>query len=68
MTGNFYFESNPSSPAAAASWASITLEEQLRWKGHGSDPIDLSANLGGAGQRWTPPLPTFDELAARRRS
>jgi predicted phosphodiesterase len=52
---------------AAASWASITLDEQLHWRGHGGDPIELSANLGGVGQRWTPPLPTFEELAARRR-
>ena len=53
---------------AAASWATISLDEQLYWTGHGADPIELAVNLGGAGQRWAAPLPTFEELAARRSS
>ncbi len=51
---------------AAGSWATVNLDERLHWTGHGSDRIELSAKLGGADQRWTTPLPTFEELAARR--
>ena len=51
---------------AAASWATITLDERLHWTGHGADPIELSIDLGDADRRWTPPLPPFDELQRPR--
>lgn len=61
-------ESFTTQEKAAASWATVTLDEQLHWHGHGADPIELTVNLGGANQKWTAPLPSFAELAERRRA
>ncbi|MDG2111737.1 MAG: metallophosphoesterase [Actinomycetota bacterium] len=61
-------ESYTTQDEAAASWATLTLDERLQWTGHGDDPIELTVNLGGAGRQWTPPLPSFADLAARRRN
>lgn len=52
---------------AAGSWTTLVLDEHLRWIGHGVDPIEVSVDLGAPDHRWTPPLPMFEELAARRR-
>jgi len=60
-------ESFTTQDEAAASWATLTLDERLHWRGHGADPIELTVNLGGIDRRWTAPLPSFAELAARRR-
>ena len=57
-------ESFTTQDEAAASWATLTLDERLHWRGHGADPIELTVNLGGVGRRWTPPLPPFVELAS----
>ncbi len=61
LTESFTTQGQP-----AASWATITLDEQLHWHGHGADPIELRTSLGGESRRWKPPLPAFDELAANR--
>jgi HAD superfamily hydrolase (TIGR01450 family) len=51
---------------ASGGWAIIEADHQLRWRGYGGDPIELTVNLGGGNRRWTPPLPTFRELARAR--
>ena len=61
-------ESFTTQDEAAASWATLTLDDQLHWRGHGADPIELTVNLGGAARHWTPPIPSFDTLAGRQKS
>lgn len=61
-------ESYTTQGEASASWATFTLDGQLRWSGYGGDPIELTVNLGGVDRRWTSPLPPFAELAARRKA
>ncbi len=51
---------------AAGGWALIEADHQLKWRGYGGDPIELTVNLGGGNQRWMTPLPDFRELARQR--
>jgi HAD superfamily hydrolase (TIGR01450 family) len=51
---------------AAAGWAIIEADHQLRWRGYGGDPIELTVNLGGGNRRWTRPLPPFRQLVRER--
>ncbi|MCP5025341.1 MAG: metallophosphoesterase-domain-containing protein [Actinomycetia bacterium] len=61
-------ESYTTQDQAASSWATLTLDERLHWRGHGADPIKLTVNLGAVDRQWTAPLPPFTDLAAHRRN
>ncbi len=50
---------------ASNGWTTMELDHQLRWCGHGRDPIEVVVNLGGPDRRWTPPLPPFAKLERR---
>ena len=59
-------ESFTTQDEASASWAALTLhDQQLNWRSHGRDPIELTVDLGGPDRRWTAPLPPFAELQRR---
>ncbi len=59
-------ESFTSQGEAAAGWALIEADHELRWRGFGGDPIELTVNLGGGNRRWRPPLPEFGQLRRQR--
>lgn len=49
-------------------WATIELDNKLRWQGFGGDPIELTVDIGAGNRRWTAPLPPLPQVARRRRS
>ncbi len=53
---------------ANGGWALIEADRQLRWRGFGADPIELTVNLGGGNRHWMAPLPDFKELRRRRKT
>jgi Icc protein len=51
---------------ASGGWAVIEADHQLRWRGYGGDPIELTVNLGSGNQRWAQPLPALHTIARKR--
>jgi len=50
----------PSRPAGA--WASIEIGDNICWRTHGEDAIEVSLPLASRNARWVAPLPRFEEL------
>lgn len=42
---------------AAAAWATLEIDDDIRWRTHGRDPIEMTLPLRRPGERWTEPLP-----------
>jgi HAD superfamily hydrolase (TIGR01450 family) len=56
-------ESFTTAPAPAGAWSTIEVGEDIHWKCHGADPMDVRMPRGHV---WISPLPSFDELHRRR--
>lgn len=41
----------------AAAWATLEIEEDIRWRTYGRDPIEVTLALRRPGDRWPEPLP-----------
>lgn len=52
---------------ASGAWAEILVDDQVRWRVHGNDPVYYQAPLRSLNAHWTPPLPDFDILRQDRR-
>ncbi len=52
-------ESFTTGGAPAAAWATLEIGDDIRWRTHGRDPIDVAMPLRRPGERWTPPLPAL---------
>ncbi|MDP7548029.1 MAG: metallophosphoesterase, partial [Alphaproteobacteria bacterium] len=55
-------ESFTTEGAAAAAWASIEVDHEVRWRTHGRDAIALTVPVRGLNAHWRQPLPGFEEL------
>ncbi len=44
---------------AAEAWATLELDETIRWRTHGRDPIEMVLPLRQPGEHWSPPLRPF---------
>ncbi|MDP6345125.1 MAG: HAD-IIA family hydrolase [Alphaproteobacteria bacterium] len=51
---------------AAAAWASVEIDDEIRWRSHGRDPIVLQVPVRSLNAHWRAPLPPFEELARQR--
>jgi HAD superfamily hydrolase (TIGR01450 family) len=58
-------ESFTTAPAAAAAWATIEIGDDIHWRVHGADPLEIRLPLRRPKHRWTPPLPSFHSRRAR---
>ncbi len=55
-------ESFTTEGAAAGAWASIEVDDEIRWRTHGRDPISLAVPVRSLNAHWRAPLPPFEEL------
>jgi Icc protein len=66
LTQQSLTESYTTRDEASGCWADIVLDESLRWRVHGGDPVAFEAPLRGHNSHWTEPLPPFEVLRGRR--
>lgn len=62
-------ESFTTSPAPAAAFGLLELDDRISWRVVGADPFSFEIPATSAGRRWITPLPPFEEhpeLRARR--
>lgn len=59
-------ESYTTAPEPAAAWSTIEIGEEIHWRCHGADPIELRLPLRRPDRRWAAPLPPFERLRSRR--
>lgn len=55
-------ESYTTQNEASAAWAEIEIDDQVRLRAFGNDPMVFEAPLRGQNMRWVPPLPPFEAL------
>lgn len=59
-------ESYTTEGEATGAWAWIELDEEIRWRTHGRDPIQLAVPKRSHNAHWIEPLPPFEVLRSRR--
>ncbi len=55
-------ESFTTDGAAAGAWGTLELDDTIRWRAHGRDPIELTLPVRRPGERWETPLAGFRHL------
>jgi len=55
-------ESFATDGVAAGAWATLELADEIRWRVHGRDPIEMVLPLRAPGARWEAPLPPFRHM------
>lgn len=58
-------ESYTTQNEASAAWAEIEIDDRVRWRACGDDPMEFEAPLRGQNMHWVPPLPAFEVLRQR---
>lgn len=61
-------ESFATGGAAAGVWATLELDDAIRWRAHGRDPIEMTLPLRRPGESWETPLPGLRHLKRAWRS
>ncbi len=51
---------------AAVAWASIEVDDEVRWRAHGRDGLSLAVPVRGLNAHWKQSLPAFEELMRLR--
>lgn len=59
-------ESYTTEGEATGAWAWIELDEEIRWRTHGRDPIQLAVPKRSHNAHWVAPLPPFEVLRSRK--
>lgn len=59
-------ESYTTEGQATGAWAWIELDEEIRWRTHGRDPIQLAVPKRSHNAHWVEPLPSFEVLRSRK--
>jgi len=61
-------ESYATNDRAAGAWAILELDDEIRWRTHGDDYVEMRQPLRGRNQHWPVPLPDFQRLRAQRQA